>query len=735
LRGIQLVVLALSVAVVAGYVEVYVEDGPDLDGLHIYAWDGREWTPVHVTYVPEYIHTYITAVGQWAPMPYYNMSRYILEIPSEALTHSPPDTPPGLDKWTLEVQNGTRKTAVELAVGKTPITKENLTLTTWYALGDQPPKTPHRGKFINPLRSPPKNNAATEADTASYAVSPGATIYPIGSLYFKPVKVSGSFNTYMPVDTPIGYNTICAGLPEMHWVGFEVQNFTVGVKVSDAIHQGTLTLEFYNINFDTCTLITTYTTPLPSSGRWANIDVQLPRDSQIGVRIRVDGYAPYTTTIDVYVAARYVKTVNNLAQIATTKATAGVAPSVSSSHRDKIAVFFGPYVAYDGLAATSADTSYSYIYMPPHSARLRWTGQHCPPLTVYYYINGIAYTQRSIAPATPSPANNYCNYNVSSTVLQLWARGYAISKTQSKGGEITISAVYDVRGSPDVTISFNDNLEIVYHRWIEPFHSNYIDSVISEPYLQWNFMLLLSTYQVLGLTNLNMTSEIRISHSQRALSLAHNQLDPARHICGAEWAITIPVLGPTVLYGNEPVEELWRATLGKRPLDAAGWSYGPVVSIVIKPVQDILQTADVAGWLATLSYSTVVSIVIKPVKDILQTASASVSVSSSNGLYYVRWIKGWAEPPPPTVVILLHPASPSLPRYAEWKYFREGYSAFSWACSFTTHRSVNITLYRNVDASIHLPPSSARISQALAKIWTWRGQTFVSTDALTIRAR
>ncbi len=27
--------LALSVAVVAGYVEVYVEDGPDLDGPHI----------------------------------------------------------------------------------------------------------------------------------------------------------------------------------------------------------------------------------------------------------------------------------------------------------------------------------------------------------------------------------------------------------------------------------------------------------------------------------------------------------------------------------------------------------------------------------------------------------------------------------------------------------------------------------------------------------------------------
>jgi hypothetical protein len=180
------------------------------------------------------------------------MSRYILEIPSEALTHNPPDTPPGLDKWTLEVQNGTRKTAVELAVGRKPLTKGNLTLATWYSLGDQPPKTPHRGRFINPPRGPPKNNeAAGEVDTTSYAVSPGTTIYPIGSLYFQPVKVrSGWFNTYVPVDSPDGYNTACE-LPNVHWVGFEVQNFTVGVKVSGTIYYGTLTLEFYNINSTT----------------------------------------------------------------------------------------------------------------------------------------------------------------------------------------------------------------------------------------------------------------------------------------------------------------------------------------------------------------------------------------------------------------------------------------------------------------------------------------------------
>jgi hypothetical protein len=277
LRGIPLL-LVLSVAVVAGYIEVYVEGGPDLWGLHIYAWDGVEWVPVGVTYVPEYIHTYIVAAGRWALMPYYNMSRYILQIPREALRRAPPRTPPGLERWTLEVQNGTRRAVVELAVGRTPITKGNLTLSTWYSLGDKPPKTPHRGKFINPPRSPPKNNAATEADTTSHAVSPGTTIYPIGSLYFQPVKVSGWFNTSVPVDSPIGFNTDCE-LPNVHWVGFEVQNFTVGVKVSGTINYGFLTLEFYNINLDgTCTFITEYSTPLPSSGsRWVNIDVPLPQ--------------------------------------------------------------------------------------------------------------------------------------------------------------------------------------------------------------------------------------------------------------------------------------------------------------------------------------------------------------------------------------------------------------------------------------------------------------------------
>jgi hypothetical protein len=718
LRGIPLVVLALSVAVVAGYIEVYVEDGPDLDGLHIYAWDGGEWVPVHVTYVPEYIDTYIAAVGQWASMPYYNMSRYVLQIPSEAFRRGPPRTPPGLERWTLEVQNGTRKTAVELAVGRTPITKENLTLTTWYSLGDQPPKTPHRGKFINPPRRPPKNNeAAGEAGTASYAVSPSATIYPIGSLYFKPAKVrSGSFGTYVPVDTPIGYNTICTGLPEVHWVGFEVQNFTVGVKVSGTIYYGTLTLEFYNINLDgTCTLITRYSTWLPGSGsRWENVNVQLPRDSQIGVRVRVDGYAPYDAIINVSVVARYVKTVNNLAQIATTKATTPSPTDVSFSsqlygQRDRIAVLFGPFVAYDGLAATAAGTSFSYIYVPPHTMMLQWTGQ-CPFLSVEYYVNGVFITGSFVGPTSSYPYNGYCYYDVSSTVLQLRARDYVISKALSRGGGIMVSVVYrNPLGFPFVKISFRGSLEIVYDRWIEPFHSNYLRGT-GDPYLEWGVTLLLNTYQVLGSINataINVISEIRSSTSQLVLSLAHNQLDSLRYICGAEWVITVPVSGPKVYYGNELVEKPWWAALGLRVLDSADW---------------FITLSGISGGKGLIA-----SILVKVAQNIFLTASATVSISSSSGIYTVRWTKGWAESPPHTVVITLDRELSSTPRYTEWRYFREAYQSISYPCAFGPQRVVGTNMY--------LPPRTPAVEWATAKIWTWRGQTRILTGPLEVGSR
>ena len=653
LRGIPLVVLVLSIAVVASYIEVYVERGPDLWGLNIYAWDGKEWVPVGVIYVPEYIDTYIVATGQWVSMPYYNMSRYVLQIPREAFRRGPPRIPPGLEKWTLEVQNGTRRAVVELAVGRTPITKGNLTLSTWYALGDQPPKTPHRGRFINPPRSPPRNKeAAGEADTASYAVSPGTTIYPIGSLYFQPAKVRrGEFNTYVPVDTPDGLNIICEGLPEMHWVGFEVQNFTVGFKVSGGtIRQGSLNLEFYRINLDgTCTFITEYSTPLPSSGsKWENVNVQLPQDSQIGVRVRVSGDASSDAVINVSVVARYKKTVDDLAQIATSKATTRSSFIVTARNRERVALLFGPYVAYDGLAATAAGTAYNYVKVLEHRLWLSWSGR-CPWLAVVYFVNGMAYTHRPLGPATYYAVNGYCRHDVPSTVLQLRARDYAISKAQSRGGGITVSISYFLLSSSEVTISFDGYLEIVYDRWIEPFHSNYVDTAIQRPYLDWGFMLLLNTYQILQPLNVsnvvNIISEIRTSRDQLVLSLTHNQIRTQFPLCGAEWWITAPVSGPRLYYGNEQVDEQWWAAMGKRVLDAVDW---------------FLTLSDISS--SSNSYSVIASIVVKVVYNIFETASGSVSVTSSNGLYIVRWIKGWAETPPPTVVIRLDRQTSSTPQ-------------------------------------------------------------------------
>jgi hypothetical protein len=496
----------------------------------------------------------------------------------------------------------------------------------------------------------------------------------------------------------------------MHWVGFEVQNFTVGVKVSGTIYYGTLTLEFYNL--DTCTFITRYSTWLPGSGsRWENVNVQLPRDSQIGVRVRVDGYAPYTTTIDVYIAARYMKTVNNLAQIATSKSTTRSSFIVTARNRDRIALLFGPYVAYDGLAATSAGTSFSYINVPEHRLWLSWYGT-CPWLAAVYYVNGMAYTQRAVGPATYYPVNGYCNYDVSSTVLQLWARAYTISKALSKGGGITVSISYFLPSVVyEVTISFDGNLEIAYDRWIEPFHSNYIDSRELSPYDEWGNMLLLNTYQILqsiNVSSVNIISEIRASRDQLVLSLAHNQISTQYPLCGAEWTITAPVTGsPSLFYGNEAVDEQWWAALGKRVLDAVDW---------------FLTLYELGGS----SNNVIASIVVKVVYNIFETASGSVSVSSSNGLYIVRWMRGWAESPPPTVVILLLRTSSSSPQYAEWRHFAEGYQTSSTDCVFVV---------RDVNTNMYLPPNAQGRQWALAKIWTWRGQTGVSTNVLNAGSR
>ncbi len=54
----RVLVLTLAAMLMAGgYVDVHVEDGPEVEGLHIYAWGGAEWGPVYVIYQPQHVDT------------------------------------------------------------------------------------------------------------------------------------------------------------------------------------------------------------------------------------------------------------------------------------------------------------------------------------------------------------------------------------------------------------------------------------------------------------------------------------------------------------------------------------------------------------------------------------------------------------------------------------------------------------------------------------------------------
>jgi hypothetical protein len=166
----------------------------------------------------------------------------------------------------------------------------------------------------------------------------------------------------------------------------------------------------------------------------------------------------------------------------------------------------------------------------------------------------------------------------------------------------------------------------------------------------------------------------------------------------------VHVRSARLFYGNEQVEEPWWAALGKRVTDAIDW--------ILTFMQGDKATA--------------ASIAVKIVRDVFNSASGSVRAVYSNGVTTVTWIKGWAESPPPTVVILIDRIASQSPYYTEWRYFREGYPTSSLTCGFT--------VYRNVNTNMYLPPSGVS-RWALVKIWTWRGQTQLSTDALTIGAR
>lgn len=694
----RLVGLAVLVVLVqASYVDVYVDSGPDVEGLHIYAWDGQRWAPVEVVYVPVFVETYVVAAGEWAPSPYYNASRYVLRLPAKALAvRGGADPPRGFERWRLEVDNGTRRVVVDLAVGRGPMKENNVTHPTWVALGSEEAKTPNRGRLDKPA-PPPRRPSSTggEVGIAAYAVSTGMTVYPVGSLYFKPISVVGTFSQYFPVDSPTGHTLICAD--NMHFVGYEVQNFTIGVHVKGYVTSGYLTLEFYDIV--ACSVITTATLSLPSSGsRWTDLQVNLPQDRQIGLRVRASGRAELAE-IKVNIVARYKKVVNSPTQVATSKAMNRDTVVSFSAGKPKIAVLFGPYVAYDGLAATQSGLSYSYVRVPSHTVSIKWYSSLCPSfIAIEYYVNQFFYTSVWAPARTSTPQQYTCTYDVPAVSLQIRAREYSVSKAVSGGGGISVSLVYSLAYNGG-GISYSGNLEIMFDRWIEPFHSRYYLYDKSGPSLEWGHMLLYDTVQVLGpanTTNKNVVAEIRADNNQLVLTFAHNW----EALCSVHWKIEGLDVSDNVgvYYGDEAYQEPWWAEVARRVLDAIDW----------------ISTVTGSSGPDWKSFG------LKVVQNIFSAGGASTK--RDGNAVEIRWIKPVYDPTPPKITLKV-----DLLKGSSFKWYWVGYSipVGDICIPVLIEVNTNVDLTTNAFSTDVVPPR--------AKIWTWRGQTYLGTSVTNVR--
>jgi len=690
--------LLAALAWAEGYVAVLVDGGPEVADTHIYAPTPDGWRPAHVVYQPELIETYVVATGERVALPHYNLTRYLLLIPREAVTaqgRPVPGAPPGLQLWSLEVDNGTAKVTVPLAVGKRPIAAENATQATWHSFGQQPANTLNRGGIVkaHDQQRNPETVVAGREDVATAeletALATGSTVYVIGGTYFNSIAVADTFSTYMPVYSPTGKTYACS-LDNMFVIGYEAVNATVGVKVSGYITSGYLTLEVYNLN--TCTQISSITLALPQYGTsWTNVALpSVGSDVQLGLRIKVSGRAE-TASIKVSVAIRYLKTVNSPAQVATSKAQSTYPIPDIGIGAGNNAVLFGPYIAYDGLIKGT-------ITVPPSTVRLTRHGSTCPHITVTYYINFIAQSFRLVAPRATTPSSGYCYYDVPATTLAIDNRAYAIAKATSEGG-LAVSIVYNTAAGGSISFELPSVLTIAFNRWLEPFPSNYTDSE-GRVYGEWTSLLLYNTFEILGpiyTTSHHAVSEIRASNRDVWLTLSDN----SQITCGARWVIAAPVSGPTLYYGKTVVEEPWWAEVGKRVADA--------VELLLSGVGRLIQRLD--------------SISLGPVAHLFRTASGSVTITRSDGAYAITWRKGWLETEPPLITIRLgRVEASSSPTYVEWKTFATAaLTPDRLRCNFLPDYAVGTLMY--------LPPAFASpepLVKYRASIWTWRSQ--VSLD-------
>ncbi|MEM0484093.1 MAG: hypothetical protein QW434_05285 [Pyrobaculum sp.] len=705
------------------YVDVYVEGPPLIDDLNIYAYDGGRWLPVHITYVPEIVPTLVIALNKTENMPYYNASRYILHLPVRAIAAGgkPPADPAGFEKWEVEIFNKSRRVVVPIYVGKGAMGKD--VQTTWYRLGvDQ--RAAYRGVIKRGGAQLARNQQTLDATSPGQHLQVstpqlGSSFYVVGNIYFKSVTspVSGWVSLTFPVHNATNdLYTACPGIDAVAWIGAEVTNVTIGVKIEGYLAYSTLYIDVYEITLSGCTYIETLTLNLPyTSGIfWTNTQFKIynpndaaQRSKYLGFRARIYGYATLGTKISVSPVVRYQKTLYDYSQIATTtatfrgKSTSNISYdydytwSATVTGKNTWAILFGPFIAFDGAIGETIGK----LSMPLINIAVSNAAYPCPVLSVSYYLNGFNIYSTLVFPTSPTPYYGRCSYpSLQPMQIDITRWIYATSKARSIGGGFYVSVMFTVQQANAVYTISGKAINITYSRWTEPYRSVYL-SPQNLPYSEWFAYRTLDTVQMISMMP-NATTGINFVSRVVAGPYIYISLQSNYGMCHASIEFQSPAYFS--LYG------VFYSDVQKK--DMPYW------------VDITLRTFDAIAFLLSFGTSTAAgyaALGITMVTSLIRSAYSTLDYSGG----VIRWIKGWSEAAPKDVYIVVSMITPSTTPVTWRPATVEVY--YNNVCTILPVPSSKITMY--ISRNDQVPT----ISQgALYKMWTWRGLTYSATGPI-----
>ncbi|MEM1637534.1 MAG: hypothetical protein QW247_07445 [Pyrobaculum sp.] len=719
IMGIGAILLLLSFAsqlYANMYVDVYVEGPPIADDLNIYVYDGSSWLPVHITYVPETVPTLVMAFNITENMLYYNASRYILHLPAKAIgTSKPPTDPAGFETWEVEIFNKSRRVTVPIYVGKRPIAKD--APTTWYRLGvDQ--RATYRGAIKRGSVKSQQISGTIFPDQYLQVSMPqlGSSFHVVGNVYFKSVTspTSGWVSLTFPVyNATNDLYTACPGVDAVAWVGAEVVNVTVGIKIKGYLAYSTLYLDVYEITLNGCTYVETLTLNIPyTSGIfWTNTQFRIynPNDSAqrskyLGFRVRVYGYATLGTEISISPVVRYLKTLYDNSQIATSTSTFR-GKSASSTSRDydytwsasitgktDWALLFGPFIAFDGAIGESIGK----LAMPELNIAVTNANYPCPIISVAYLLNGFVIHSTLVFPKSYTPYYGQCSYpSIPTNQIDITRWIYTVSKARSIGGGFFVSIRFKTDQPNAVYTISGKAINITYARWTEPYRSAYLSSQ-NLPYLEWYSYRTLDTLQMISMmpnatTGINFVSRAVAGGQGVFISLQSN-------------------------YGMCHVSIEFRST-----------SYFNLYGVFYSDVQkkDMPYWADVAtrifdaiAYLLSFSTSTVASYAslgITMVTSLIRSAYSTLVYS--NGM--IEWTKGWSEAAPKDIYIVVTMITSSTTQVTWRPAVVDVY--YNNVCTILPIPSSKTTMYITRNDQVPIAHNT------IYKMWTWRGLTYSGT--------